>query len=355
MVDPARLAHALAAIIEAIGSAPAEAGVVARHLVDAHLKGHESHGIAMLPAYAGCVGAGSLRPNRGGRILRDNGAFLLIDGELGYGQRVARDWTGHAIERARAAGVCVIGIRAAHHMGRIGAYAEQCLTAGMAALMFVNVIGRPLVAPRGGASARLGTNPVCIGIPGGDAPDLLLDFATRGIAAGKARVAWRRGAPVAPGFLLDAGGQPTTDPAVMYRTPQGALLPLGGEAGHKGFGLALVAEVLAGIVAGGGTMAERDAALAGTSNSLFGVVFDPARLRDGSSPLPSLAALIEYLRGGDRVAPDSLLMPGEPERALAAQHAHAMPVDAEVWHALLNLAETFGLSRAPLVSALIDA
>ena len=155
--------------------------------------------------------------------------------------------------------------------------------------------------------------------------------------------------PVAPGFLVDAGGRPSTDPGVMYRAPQGALLPLGGEAGHKGFGLALVAGMLAGIVAGGGTMADRNVALAGTSNSLFGIVFDPARLRDRAAPLPSLAALIDYLREGDGVAPGGVLMPGAPERA------HAMPVDAEVWRALLELSDTIGLSRAPLVSALIDA
>lgn len=357
-VDPWRLEQALAAIIAAIGSAPAEAEAVARHLVEANLKGHESHGIAMLPSYASCVGAGSLRPNRRGRILRDDGAFMLVDGEHGYGQRVARDWTGHAIERARKSGVCVYGIRAAHHMGRIGAYAEQCLAAGMAVLLFVNVIGRPLVAAHGGTRARLGTNPICIGIPGGDGeragPDLLLDFATSGIAAGKARVAWRRGEPIAAGFLLDADGRQTTDPGVMYRAPQGALLPLGGDAGHKGFGLALVAEVLAGIVVGGGTMAERDATLAGTSNSLFGIVFDPGRLGDGAGPLPSLAALVEYLRADEASGASAIVMPGEPERALARQRATAMPVDADTWRALLELADAAGISRALLQFAIVD-
>ncbi|MDN7215464.1 Ldh family oxidoreductase, partial [Klebsiella pneumoniae] len=118
-------------------------------------------------------------------------------------------------EKAKQHGMAAIALRNAHHVGRIGYWAEQCAAAGLISIHFVSVIGDPMVAPFRGKDSRFGTNPLCVVFPRAGHPPLLLDYATSAIAFGKTRVAWHKGEAVAPGCLIDAEGRPTTDPAVM--------------------------------------------------------------------------------------------------------------------------------------------
>jgi uncharacterized oxidoreductase len=155
-----------------------------------------------------------------------------------------------AIERARQHGVVIIGLRNSHHLGRVGHWAEQAIAAGLASIHFTNVVSRPLVAPHGGAQGRFGTNPFTVGLPRRDAPPILLDFASSAIAVGKVRVAYNRKGQAPAGTLLDHAGQPTTNPAVMYEEPVGALLTA---AGHKGYALAMVCDLLGSALFGGAT------------------------------------------------------------------------------------------------------
>ena len=147
-------------IFLAAGSQPEEAEIVTDHLVEANLRGHDSHGVGMIPTYLGHLRAGSLVANSRGRILRDDGTTLIYDGERGYGQIAARTVTSLGIERAHETGIVVIALRNSHHIGRVGSYGEQCAAAGLVSLHFVNVTGhRPYVAPHRGSDARLATNP----------------------------------------------------------------------------------------------------------------------------------------------------------------------------------------------------
>ncbi len=248
-------------IVTAGGSSPAEAAIVAEHLLEANLRGHDSHGVGMLVAYVRDLDAGTLKVNQTPEIVSDTGTISVWDARAGYGQVIARQAVEWAIEAARKHGVAVNGLRNAHHIGRVGTYGEIAARAGMVSLHFVNVAsGPPAVAPFRGREGRFLTNPVCIAIPGTDNNEpILLDFATSRVALGKVRVAHNAGKPMLDGALLDHAGQPTTDPSVMYTEPRGVVLPFGE---HKGSGLALVCELLAGAIVGSAKRHHDDAARA---------------------------------------------------------------------------------------------
>src|ERR671918_2274389 len=249
---PSHELHALSrAICAAGGSAEREADLVADHLVEANLTGHDSHGVGLLPIYIENVRAGRLVPNRHAELASERGAVLVIEGNRGYGQVIGYEAMQLGMARAQDQGVALLAIRNSFHLGRIGHWAEQCARGGFASIHFVNVIDHPpLQAPYGGAEARISTNPFCAALPGEDGPAVLLDMATSKIAIGKARVARNKGVPVPEDSVLDAAGRPSRDASVMFSQPQGALIAMGE---HKGSGLAILCELLAGVLTGGRT------------------------------------------------------------------------------------------------------
>jgi uncharacterized oxidoreductase len=340
------------AICTAAGSKGDEPAQVADNLVDANLTGHDSHGVGMLPRYVACVLIGELTPNQHVKVLKDDGTILMLDGGKGYGQVIGREAMTLGIERARRHGVCVLTVRDSFHLCRIGAWAEQCAAAGMVSMHYVNVLGRrPIVAPFRGSDARYGTNPYTCVLPGTDNnPPVLLDMATSLVAVGKVRVARNKGERVKPGALIDSEGSPTTDPNVMYTQPYGAVLPFGE---HKGYGMALMSEMLAGVLSGGDTMRrdtarEKDVAI----NNMLAIVFDPARFVDGGRYGAEVDATIADVKASppqDPAAP--VLMPGDPERASRAERgANGIPIDDATWDELLTAAESVGLAREEILA-----
>ncbi len=275
-IDHAKLLKLANRIVTMGGSSPAEAGIVAEHLVEANLRGHDSHGVGMLVAYVRDLDNGTLRVNQSPEIVSNTGAISVWDAHGGYGQVVARQAVEWAIETAREHGVAVNGLRNAHHIGRVGTYGEIAARAGMVALHFVNVAsGTPGVAPFRGKEGRFLTNPVCIAIPGTDTNEpILLDFATSRVALGKVRVAHNAGKPMLDGALLDHEGKPTTNPSVMYTEPRGVVLPFGE---HKGSGLALVCELLAGAIVGSASVSTATPPERGILNGMLSIVIDHAR------------------------------------------------------------------------------
>ncbi len=247
-------AEPLTAFIEQIfvttGAQPAFAHEVAAHLVAANLKGHDSHGVGMTPAYVHNIRTDLLKVDAQADVIRDSGAVMVIDGQFGFGQVVGREACDIAIERVKDTGVVCAGVRNCHHLGRIGTYAEHCAAAGLVSIHFVNVVGHePQVSPWGGRDRRMTTNPFTCAVPRPDAAPVVLDMATSAVALGKVRVAYNAGNQVPEGALVDHEGAPTTDPSVMYEEPFGALGPFGK---HKGYGLAVMCELLGGALAGNG-------------------------------------------------------------------------------------------------------
>src|SRR5260370_20537130 len=191
LIESAGLPGRARRVCACAGSDEEEDKMVAHHLVEANLKGHDSHGGGMTPSYLRNLGAGKAAANQGGRIVTDSGAMLVYDGERGYGQIVARNATLLGIERAKRDGVAVVALRNAHHIGRVGTYGEMCAAAGLVSLHFVNITDqRPSVAPWRGRDGRFGTNPACLALPEpAPPPPIISDIATPPIATRQVRVA----------------------------------------------------------------------------------------------------------------------------------------------------------------------
>ncbi|MDP2067268.1 MAG: malate/lactate/ureidoglycolate dehydrogenase [Burkholderiaceae bacterium] len=361
----------IATILEASGSATAEAATVAANLVLANLSGHDSHGVGMVPRYVDAVREGGLKPNTAARVTLDSGTLLALDGQRGYGQVVGEQAMQLGIERARAHGSCIMTLGQAHHLGRIGHFAEMAVAQGLVSLHFVNVLSRPVVAAWGGADGRFGTNPCCIGVPLKDREPFILDFATSRVAQGKMRVAHNEGRRVAPGYLIDAQGHPTTDPGVVV-VPQGgegqggsegqgdgrgekgaggganpppglfgALLTFGE---HKGYGMAVACELLGGALSGGGTWHRPADTARAVLNGMLTILIDPARLGTQATFEQEAAAFVDWLKAGP-VAPDhdAVRLAGEPEReARARRHRAGIAIDDTTWAEIQAAAHQVG-------------
>ena len=331
-------------IFQAAGSSAEEAEIVADHLVEANLRGHDSHGVGMISIYMKNLAGGSLIPNRRGRLIKEDGAILHYDGERGYGQVTARALTELGIERARRTGLAAVALRNAHHIGRIGSYGEQCAAAGLISLHFVNVIGhRPHVAPHRGADARLGTNPVCIALPAGEpGRPVILDMATSKVAVGKVRVASNEGRRLAGDLLLDGAGRPTTDPGALFGEPGGAVLPMGE---HKGYALGFICELLAGVVTGGGTLTPKNQGQDTITNNMLAFILDPRRLVDQAwlrQEIEAITGCVTASPPRDPAAP--VLIPGDPERKMRARRMEeGITIDDVTWGQLAEAAAGHGV------------
>ena len=328
-------------IFTAAGSAEEEAAIIADHLVEANLRGHDSHGVGMIVNYLRNLETGKVVANENGRVVSDSGAFIVYDGARGYGQIVAREATLLGIARAKENGVAVVALRNAHHIGRVGTYGEMCAAEGLLSISFVNITDqRPAVAPWRGGDGRFGTNPVTIALPG-PSPDrpIVADMATSKIAMGKVRVSRNKGEQIAPDTLLDADGQPTTDPSVMYRRPRGALLTF---AEHKGYALAFICEMLAGAVTGSGTMRPERQDAESVTNGMLLIVIDPGRITDRAWLVDEIKAMSDYVTASPaRRAGEPVLIPGDPERLSRAKRiAEGVPIDEETWRELAAAART---------------
>ncbi len=345
-----RLAEFVTRIFVAAGATEAVAREVADHLVAANLKGHDSHGVGMIPAYVANIRNGNLKVDAHANVLRDNGAVLMIDGGFGFGQVVGREATDLALERVRTTGIVCAGVRNCHHLGRIGTYGEQCGNAGCVSVHFVNVVGHPpQVSPFGGRERRMTTNPFCCVVPRpGDEP-LVLDMATSAIALGKVRVAHMKGEPVPEGALVDHEGVPTSDAAVMFQEPFGALGPFGA---HKGYGLAVMCELLGGALAGEWTAQPAHPRNTNIVNHMLMFVLDPRALGAGAAFEEEVREMVAYLRGTTPARGfDRVRVPGEPEQEFrAARLADGIPIDDNSWSGIVRAAEVAGLSAGDIAA-----
>jgi len=248
-----------------------------------------------------------------------------------------------AIERAKQHGVCVMALANAHHLCRIGQWAEQAVAEGLVSISFVNVISRSIVAPFGGSDARFGTNPCTIGIPLEAQAPFILDMATSGVAQGKVRVAHNKGEKLPPGLLLDDRGNPTIDARFGVVEPFGALTTFGL---HKGYGLAVVCELLGGALSGGGTWHTTDRSKKRVLNGMLSILIDPRKLGTADVFAREARAFIEWVKqsppapGADRVR-----IAGDPERETRARRSReGIAVDATTWEEIHAAAAKVGVA-----------
>jgi hydroxycarboxylate dehydrogenase B len=316
-----------------------EAHVVARSLVDANLCGHDSHGVIRVPQYVGFLRDGKLVAGADLTVLRESPAMLAADANWGLGQVQAYRALQRLRAKAKAVGIAGATLRRCGHIGRLGEYAEWAAAGGLALFATVNSHGSgQRVAPPGGLLGRISTNPVCFGVPTPDAP-LILDFSTSACAEGKVRVAFQKGERVPDGWILNAAGEPTTDPADLYTDPPGSILPFGGAQAYKGFGLGLLMDALAGGLSGG-ECSRGDRPMLGRGNSVVFVLWDVDAFGGREHLLREVGGLVDYVRGTPhRPGVQVLTLPGDPERwAREKRSADGIPIADGTWALLERLA-----------------
>lgn len=298
------------AVFEACGVDAADAAIITECLIHADLRGHASHGLTRIPIYAERILAGVVNKRPAVGVQRSGGAFLHVDGDNGPGPVVTMRALSAAMEVARAEGVCAVSIAHSNHNGSGSFYVEQAVKEGFLAIAMTNA--PPSMAVHGGREAVLGTNPITFGTPvEGEAP-VLLDMATSVVARGKIVEAAKRHETIPQGWALDAAGKPTLD---AREAEKGVVLPM---AGPKGSALAIMVEILCGVMSGG-----RFGSRMGNLYSDFEtpqdvghflLLIDTRRSPPGSAYAGQVRELVKDLKNSARAEGfENILMPGELE------------------------------------------
>ena len=338
IISSDRLQTLVSAIFAAAGCRAPEHERIAHYLVESNLVGHDSHGVIRVPIYIQWLREGKVLANQELKIVFENECIAIVDGQYGFGQTMGEKAMQIGLAKVRKQGVAVVALRNPGHLGRIGDWAEMAARAGILSLHFVNTSGMGiLVAPHGGIERRLSANPVAAGIPIPGKPPMIWDISTSTIAEGKLKVAFNKGAPVPDNCIIDSEGKPTNDPKVFYGPPPGAILPFGG---HKGFGLGIIADVLAGALTGNGcsnpVMADR------LTNGMLTILLDPAVFQSEKDFTAEVQRFIDYVRSSKKVSPESeILMPGEiEERNRVRRRREGIELDEKTWGQILATARS---------------
>ena len=327
-------------ILEGAGVSKAEADIVAIELADANLVGHDSHGVIRLKQYVDYIGDGHIKPAGRVAVALELPGLAVMDGGYNFGQVVASAALKMACARAREFGSYTVLCRSCNHVGRLGSYTRRCALDGFAALMSVNGPGGGGVIPWGGLDRRLGTNPISIAVPSNGEP-IVLDMTSSATAEGKLRVASQKGEAIPEGWVIDKRGQPTTDPDDYYRG--GAILPLGGPMGFKGYGLGVMIDILCGILSGAG-VARTDQPPG--RNGVWLYLVDVRQMMPPDDYAASIRKYAEWIKGAKK-APGvgEILLPGEIEsQRQALRRAEGITIPNETWRQTCELAEQLGVS-----------
>ncbi|HTU70901.1 MAG TPA: Ldh family oxidoreductase [Candidatus Baltobacteraceae bacterium] len=342
-----KLKHFIVDVLERSGVARAHAEVTADVLVEADLRGIESHGVARLESYyVARIRSGHLNPQPNYRVVRESKTSIVFDADNGLGHPVSKMAMESVIAKAQEFGSAFGGVRNSNHYGIAGYYAMMALEHDMIGMSATNSV--KYAAATFGREVTLGTNPFAFAVPAGNEPSFVLDFATTTVPKGKIEVYKRKDKELEPGWAIDEQGNMTADPDEALR---GALLPLGGfgmeGGGHKGYGLGLLADILCGVLSGGcfgPTLPFADETKKGAISHWFGA-FRVDGFRDVAEFKEDMDVELRYFkdsavaRGAQRI-----MVAGEPEILKAAYHRqYGVPVHAKVWDGLKRIADELDL------------
>lgn len=348
----------LTEIFEQAGCPAEEAKLIAVHLVDADASGHPSHGIVRVPRYIDYIKEGTVRPVCAYETLVESGNLRLLDGQFSFGQVLGHEVVKLAEELCKETGLGIIALRNAGHLGRIGGWAELLADKGLVSVHFVTVAGSRIVAPFGGKQARISTAPVAIGVPhqtdNSCTEHFILDFATSRVAEGKILVSQKTGSALPADAMVDGQGQDSQIPATIYgptatvnvpdpRAGDGAIQTFGQ---HKGSGLGLACELLAGALTGAGTNAHDRP----FCNGMLSIVLDPQKLNTDDHIAAEVSDFIASIRQtAPREAGLPVLIPGDPERAKrAAACQHGVELNQAIADQLNAISAELGITAPEL-------
>jgi uncharacterized oxidoreductase len=331
----------------AAGAKPDDARATVASLVTSSLMGHDSHGVLRIPEYLLQMAEGKIVARAVISVERTGPGTAIVDCGHGLGPVGAHRAMQEGIAIAREQRTACIITRHCNHVGRLGAWVQQAADAGLLALATCNSpVQGHFVLPWGGREPRLATNPIAYAAPTSGDP-VVADFSTSVAPEGKIRFYRNEGKPVPDGWILDSAGKPTNDPRAFYGPPRGGILPLGGSAGHKGFALGLLVEILGSALGGIGP---QDPHVRG--NGTCFIVIDPSAF----CPLDAFRKLMDetvaYMKSSSPAPGVSeVLVPGELEfRTLRKRQQEGIPVDETTLRGLHEHGQRLGVD----VSGLLD-
>ncbi|MDA0798380.1 MAG: Ldh family oxidoreductase [Chloroflexi bacterium] len=329
-------------LLVAAGAKPDHAVTIARHTVGANLAGHDSHGIMLVPTYIDRINKNHIEPLADYEVTRETDATITIDGHWGFGYVVSEYAMTRVIEKAKAHGLGAATVFRQSHVGRVADYPLMAVGEGMIGIMTADS-GRSAkqVVPFGGRETRLGTNPICIAMPSNLEGPLYVDMATSAVAAGKINVAVARNQSVPEGWLIDKDGNATTDPTALRNG--GALLPLGGNEGYKGYGLSVMVEILSGILPGLGFGHEPSGR---HNDGIFMAAFRVDAFLDLDQFKREVTEFAEYLKATPKAKGfNEIYYPGEIEHVTTKRKlVDGIDVEDSTWNKLTELAQEYGVA-----------
>ena len=335
-----RLVSLVAAIMQAAGCEAPEAETVARRLVDSNLVGHDSHGVIRVGKYLEWMRDGWVKANQAPSIVFETDTIAIVDGNRGFGQVVGEFAGRLGTAKAAKSGIAMVGLRNCGHLGRVGDWAELAAAAGQVSLHFLNTSGAQRVAPFGGSDRRLSTNPITVGVPIAGSDPVVLDVTTSMVAEGKLFVASNKGEQVPPGWIIDRQGRPTTEPKDFY--DGGALLTVGA---HKGSGLSIIVDLLAGAMSTGRSSDPGDTVL---RNNMLSIYIAPDVYDTDGAVAREAARFVDWVKASPPAVPGQpVLLPGEVERMTRARRkANGIDIDDKTWTDLLAAAASVGIAAS---------
>jgi uncharacterized oxidoreductase len=334
------LADFISRLFRAAGAPEAKARLVTNSLVESNLAGHDSHGVIRATWYLHSIKTGSLNPAAEPVKVKDMPTITTVDARHAFGHVTAHFAMQITIEKAKQAGLAATGIFNCHHIGRVGEWVELAAQQNLIGLAFCDVTrAAPIVPPYGSVTSLLSTNPFAAAVPLAGQPPMMLDFATSMAAEGKVRVALESGKPIPEGWVLRADGQPTTNPQDLYEG--GMLLPA---AGHKGYGLAMLMEFLGAALVGQGDITGKTGE--GRVNGVLFLALTIEPFRPIADFLADGATLYQQVKAVPPVpGVEEVLIPGEPERRMAARRrVEGIPLADQTWRQLLEAAAEWGVA-----------
>lgn len=311
---------------------------VAEILVNSNLAGHDSHGVLRIPLYLRSIAAGGINLVAEPEVVKETTNTLFFDGKGGFGHYTARRGMDRAIEKAKQSDVCCMSFLRTGHIGRLGEYAEAAARAGCISIITMGHGGKGggLTVPFGGAEGALGTNPIAVGVPTGDAAPFIIDFAASTIAEGKIQVAQSKDADLPEGCILDKHGNPSVKPADFY--DGGSLLTFGK---HKGYAISLLVCLLGGLP---GNFDVEHGTMGGAYMQVINV--------NALTPVEAYQRGVRAFLDGIKSTPpapgfDEVLAPGDFEHRSRVQHlAHGIELPDTIYQQIRECAEGLNVSMS---------
>ncbi|MXX03450.1 MAG: Ldh family oxidoreductase [Gemmatimonadetes bacterium] len=347
-IEPDRLARIMDRIFERLGLEGDERRVVVERLMEASLSGYHSHGVMRIIMYTEGIRAGNMIPGAPLDVLGETVSTVHLDANMGMGPCTATEAMKRAVGKAGATGVGCTSVVNANDIARLGGYVEQPAKDGYIALLMTNDAGgNPCVAPWGATSPLMSTNPMAVGIPRESGDPILIDLSTGVTSEGGLKMLRNKGQAVPEGWLIDGEGRTTTDGEAYFATPRrAAILPLGSLiAGHKGFALSILVDVLTGGLSGAGCSGRSPEDL--DQNALFLLVIDPEKFVSRAAFSAEVDRLVESIKDA-RKAPgvDEIRVPGDgARRERERQLKQGIEIDPPVWSAILDILDELGIGR----------